>query len=83
MVFFRNIFQLRGVGSSGSPKLYAKYWWPLFLALKTRPFLAKNDIFIPNCTEEGGSTGLGNIFGLIYLELGSGHQEGVTEIIND
>ena len=61
MVFFRNIFQLRGVGSSGSPKLYAKYWWPLFLALKTRPFLAKNDIFIPNSTEEGGSTGLGII----------------------
>ena len=51
-------------------------WKPYF-------FLAKNDIFIPNCTEEGGSTGLGNIFGLIYLELGSGHQEGVTEIIND
>ena len=45
--------------------------------------LVKIHMFIPKCTEEGGSTGLGNIFGLIYLELGSGHQEGVTEIIND
>ena len=45
------------------PKLYVKFWWPLFLAMKfTFLFLnlAKIHIFIPNSTR-GGSTGLGNI----------------------
>ena len=58
MEYFLN----KGAGDGGSviPKLYVKFWWPLFLALKTRLFLAKSDIFIPRCNE-GGSTGLGNI----------------------
>ena len=48
----------------GIPKLYVKFWWPLFLAMKfTFLFLnlAKIHIFIPKCTEGGGSTGLGTI----------------------
>ena len=55
------------MGGFGIPKLYAKLWWPLFLAMKfTFLFLnlAKIHIIIPKCTEEGGrggSTGLGNI----------------------
>ena len=53
-------------GRVGIPKLYVKFWWPLFLAMKfTFLFLnlAKIHIFIPKCTEAGwgGSTGLGNI----------------------
>ena len=28
-------------GGSGIPKLYVKFWWPLFLALKTRRFWPK------------------------------------------
>ena len=46
------------------PKLYVKFWWPLFLALKFTFLslnLAKIQIFIPKCTEGGGSTGSGNI----------------------
>ena len=30
-------------GDSGIPKLYVKFWWPLFLALKTWLFLVKSD----------------------------------------
>ena len=50
-----------------------KFWWPLFLALKTQFFLAKSDIFIPKCTE-GGSTGL-KIFPLCELSV---HKKGVA-----
>ena len=53
-------------GGFGIPKLFVKFWWPLFLAMKfTFLFLnlAKIHIFIPKCIEGGwgGSTGLGNI----------------------
>ena len=63
--FFRNISQIRGWGV-GIPKLYVKFWRPLFLAIKfTFLFLnlAKIHIFIPKCTKggDGGSSGLGNI----------------------
>ena len=37
------------------PKLNVKFWWTLFIALKTRLFFAKSDIFIPKCTEFGGA----------------------------
>ena len=30
-----------------------KFWWPSFLALKTRLFLAKSDIYIPKYTGGG------------------------------
>ena len=42
MVFFNEYFLNKG-GGFGSPKLYVKFWWPLFLALKTRLFFAKSD----------------------------------------
>ena len=50
----------------GIPKLYVKFWWPLFLAIKfTFLFLnlAKIQIFIPKSAYGGGggSTGLGII----------------------
>ena len=49
-------------GGSGIPKLYVKFQWPLFFALKTRLFLANSDIIIPKCTEGGvQSTDLGYI----------------------
>ena len=44
--------------------IYVKFWWPLFLALKTLLFLVKSDIFIPFQMYQGGvggSTGLGII----------------------
>ena len=44
---------MRGQGGSGIPKLYVKFWWPLFLA--------KSHIFIPKCIKGGGSNGLGII----------------------
>ena len=45
MIFFRNI-SLIGGGGSGIPKLYVKFWWPLFLALKPRFFWPKNSLGI-------------------------------------
>ena len=45
---------MRKGGGSGVPKLFFKFWWSLFLALKTRLFLAKSDIWIPKCIEGGG-----------------------------
>ena len=53
-------------GGSGIPKLYVKFWWPLFLAMKfTFLFLnlAKIHIFIPKCTEEK------NIFFICFLSV--------------
>ena len=44
-------------GGYGIPKIYVKFWWPLFLALKfTFLFLnlAKIHIFFPKCTEGVG-----------------------------
>ena len=38
-----------------------KSWWPLFLALKTRPFGPKVTFLFLNVPRGGGSTGLGNI----------------------
>ena len=38
----------------GIPKLFVKFWWPLFFALNIRLFLAKIHIAIPKCSEEGG-----------------------------
>ena len=35
MAFFKNMGWGMGEGS-GIPKLYVKFWWPLFLASKTR-----------------------------------------------
>ena len=54
-VFFRKISLKRG--GSGIPKLYVEFWWPLFLALKTRLFLAKIHIFslnVPRRRRGGG-----------------------------
>ena len=48
----KRFFSKKG-GGSGIPDLYVKFWWPLFLALKTQLFLAKSDILIPKCTEGG------------------------------
>ena len=39
------------------PKLYVKFQWPLFLALKIRFFPTKSDIFIPKYTNGGGGPG--------------------------
>ena len=55
----RSVYFLKKKGGAGIPKLYVKFWWPLFLAMKfTFLFLnlAKIHIFIPKCTK-GGSTG--------------------------
>ena len=59
---FLGIIPKKG-GGVGIPKLYVKFWWPLFLAMRfTFLFLnlAKIHIFIPK-SAYGGSTGLGNI----------------------
>ena len=45
--YFIGIFPKWGVGGSGSPKLYVKFWWPLFLALKT-PILWPKVTFLYN-----------------------------------
>ena len=54
--YFLRILPQKG-GGVGIPKLYVKFWWPLFLATNvTFSFqnLAKIHIFIPKCTEEEG-----------------------------
>ena len=54
--FFKKYF-LNKEGGSSIPKLYVKFWWPLFLAIKFKFLLqnlAKIHIFIPKCTEGGG-----------------------------
>ena len=38
--FFKKYF-LNKEGGSSIPKLYVKFWWPLFLAFKTQLFLTK------------------------------------------
>ena len=56
-MFFRNISEIRR-GGFGIPKLYVKFWWPLFLAMKfTFLFLnsAKIQIVIPKSTEGEGA----------------------------
>ena len=60
-VFFRNNSQIRGRGF-GIPKLYVKFWRPLFLAIKfTFSFLnlAKIQFFIPK-SASGGVYQFGN-----------------------
>jgi len=58
-VFFRDIY-LKG-GGVGIPKLYVKFWWPLILALKTRPFWPKFTFLFLNVPRGGGGTNLRNI----------------------
>ena len=64
--YFLGTIPKYGRGGVGIPKLYVKFWWPLFLALKfTFLFLnlAKIQIFIPKSAYGGGggSAGLGII----------------------
>ena len=45
-----------GEGGGGRiPKLYGKFWCPLFFGLETPTFLAKSDKKIPKGTYVGGS----------------------------
>ena len=63
-ICFLGIIPKKGGGGVGIPKLYVKFWWPLFLAMKfTFSFLnlGKIQIFIPKSTKGGGSAGLGSI----------------------
>ena len=58
------IIPKQGEGWFGIPKLYVKFWWPLFLAIKfTFLFLdlAKIQFFLFLKVPMGGSTGLGII----------------------
>ena len=49
------------------PKLYMKFWWPLFLAFKNPTFFWPKVTFeFLNVLRGGGSTGLGNIPKKIY-----------------
>ena len=60
--YFSGIFSKKKGGGSRIPKLNVKFWWPLFLALKTRLFLAKSDNKSPKCAYGGGEVaGLGLI----------------------
>ena len=60
--YFLGIFLVSGI-----PKLYVKFGWPLFLALKTRLFWPIVTFLFLNVPRRGGgSTGLGNIPKKIY-----------------
>ena len=60
-LFLKDDFPKGGGGrGSGITNLYVKFWWLLFLALKTRLFWPKVTFGFLNVPRGGGSTGLGN-----------------------
>ena len=57
---FLEYFLNKGGEGSGVPKLYVKFWWPWFLAVKTRLCWPKLTFLFVN-VPRGWSTGLGII----------------------
>ena len=54
---FHEYFLNKG-GGSGIPKLYVKFWWPLFLALKNLFFWPKVTFLSLNVPRGGGGLGI-------------------------